>query len=81
MSFKPKDVITFADQEKVVVLVALMHDQKEYLFVNSLDAQENFTDQFKVLKANYEDGTLEKVVDKDLLMVLMPKFQKLLDQE
>lgn len=81
MSFKPKDVITFADQEKVVVLAALMHEEKEYLFVNGLDSEENFTDQYKVLKANYNDGTLEKVIDKDLLMVLIPKFEVLLEQE
>ena len=40
----------------------------------------NITDVYKIMVVHYEDGTLEKVVDPELLQALTPKFQEILEQ-
>lgn len=81
MTFKRYDVITFEENDKVVVLEALVHDGNEYVYVNEiLPDESDITDVYKVMVVHYEDGTLEKVTDRELLGVLLPKFHKLLEQ-
>lgn len=77
MSFKREDVITFDDNEKVIVLEVLMHEGIEYLYVNEiLPDESDLTDKYRILFANYEDGTLESVNDPELLQVLVPMFEE-----
>ena len=79
MTFKRYDVITFEENDKVVVLAALVHEGNEYVFVNELLPDESdVTDIYKIMVVHYEDGTLERVNDSELLNVLSPKFQELL---
>lgn len=81
MTFKRYDVITFEENDKVVVLEALVYDGNEYVYVNEiLPDESDVTDVYKVMVVHYEDGTLEKVTDHGLLSVLLPKFHKLLEQ-
>ena len=81
MTFKRYDVITFEENDKVVVLEALVHDGNEYVYVNEiLPDESDITDVYKVMVVHYEDGTLEKVTDPQILQVLLPKFHKLLEQ-
>lgn len=81
MTFKRYDVITFEENDKVVVLEALLHEGNEYVYVNEiLPDESDVTDVYKVMVVHYEDGTLEKVIDPELLKVLLPKFQKLLEK-
>lgn len=81
MTFKRYDVITFEGNDKVVVLAALLHEGNEYVFVNEiLPDESDVTDKYKIMVVHYEDGTLEKVVDPNLLQVLSPKFQEILEQ-
>ena len=81
MTFKRYDVITFEENDKVVVLEALLHEGNEYVYVNEiLPDESDVTDVYKVMVVHYEDGTLEKVVDPELLNVLLPQFQKLLEK-
>lgn len=81
MTFKRYDVITFEENDKVVVLAALVHEGNEYVFVNEiLPDESDVTDVYKIMVVHYEDGTLEKIVDPELLKVLAPKFQELLEQ-
>ncbi len=81
MTFKRYDVITFEEDDKVVVLEALVHEGNEYVYVNEiLPDESDITDVYKVMVVHYEDGTLEKVTDHELLGVLLPKFHKLLEQ-
>ena len=81
MTFKRYDVITFEGNEKVVVLAALLHEGNEYVYVNEiLPDESDVTDIYKVMVVHYEDGTLEKVVDPNLLQVLLPKFLEILEK-
>lgn len=81
MTFKRYDVITFEENDKVVVLEALIHEGNEYVFVNEiLPDESDVTDIYKIMVVHYEDGTLEKVTDPALLQVLGPKFQELLEK-
>ena len=81
MTFKRYDVITFEGNEKVVVLAALLHEGNEYVYVNEiLPDESDVTDVYKVMVVHYEDGTLEKVVDPNLLQVLLPKFLEILEK-
>ena len=81
MKFKRYDVITFEENDKVVVLEALIHEGNEYVFVNEiLPDESDVTDVYKIMVVHYEDGTLEKVTDSALLQVLGPKFQELLEK-
>ena len=81
MTFKRYDVITFEENDKVVVLEALLHEGNEYVYVNEiLPDESDVTDVYKVMVVHYEDGTLEKVVEPELLNVLLPQFQKLLEK-
>lgn len=81
MTFKRYDVITFEENDKVVVLAALIHEGNEYVFVNEiLPDESDVTNVYKIMVVHYEDGTLEKVTDPELLKVLGPKFQELLEQ-
>ena len=81
MTFKRYDVITCEGNEKVVVLAALLHEGNEYVYVNEiLPDESDVTDVYKVMVVHYEDGTLEKVVDPNLLQVLLPKFLEILEK-
>ena len=81
MTFKRYDVITFEENDKVVVLEALIHEGNEYVFVNEiLPDESDLTEIYKIMVVHYEDGTLEKVSDPELLQVLGKKFQELLEK-
>jgi len=81
MSFKKYDVITFAEGDKVVVIEALLHNGNEYLFVNEiLEDESDLTDKYKVLKVNYDNGTLVKEVDVNVLQEILPKFDEMLKE-
>lgn len=81
MTFKRYDVITFEENDKVVVLEALLHKGNEYVYVNEiLPDESDVTDVYKVMVVHYEDGTLEKVVDPVILQEILPEFQKLLEK-
>lgn len=75
MSFKRGDVVTFAEDDKVLVFEVLLHDGVEYLYVNEiLPDESDLTDKYKILYANYEDGTLVEVEDQEILKVITPMF-------
>ena len=79
MTFKRYDVITFEENDKVVVLEALLHEGNEYVYVNEiLPDESDVTDVYKVMKVHYEDGTLEKIVDPAVLQEVLPQFHELL---
>lgn len=81
MNFGRYDVITFDDDDKVVVLEVVLYNGKEYLYVNQvLPDESDTTDVYKVLSPNYNDGTFEKIIDLELLNVLLPMFQEKLEK-
>lgn len=81
MSFKREDVITFDDNQKVLVLESLLYQDNEYLFVNEiLPDESDMTDEYRILVANYSDGTLEGVSDPDILNAIIPMFQEKLKE-
>ena len=80
MTFKRYDVITFEENDKVLVLAALVYDGKEYVFVNEiLPDESDVTNVYKIMVVHYEDRTLERVIEPELLNILAPQFQKLLE--
>lgn len=81
MSFRRTDVITFDDDTKVLVLEVLLYNNVEYLYVNEiLPDESDLTDVYRVLKANYSDGTLEEVLENEILEVILPMFQEKLEE-
>jgi hypothetical protein len=81
MSFKRYDVITFEENDKVVVLEALVFNGGEYLYTDEINSEETeLLGKYKILEVNYQDGTLDKVTDIKLLNDLLPKFQEILSQ-
>lgn len=81
MSFQKDDVVTFEDGSKILVLDVILHDEKEYLFVNVLDSNDEPTKAYKVYNANYQTGTLDKVTEDDLLASILPIFYSRMKQE
>lgn len=80
MTFKRYDVITFEDNDKVVVLAALQHEGKEYVFVQEvLPDESDVVENYKIMVVHFDDGTLQKVSDPALLSVIAPKFQEILE--
>jgi len=81
MSFKRYDVITFEENDKVVVLESLLHDDREYLYVDEINADETeLLEKYKVLEVDYQNGTLNKITDINQLSVLIPLFQEALSK-
>jgi hypothetical protein len=81
MSFKRYDVITFEENDKVVVLESLLHDGREYLYVDEINADETeLLEKYKVLEVDYQNGTLNKITDINQLSVLIPLFQEALSK-
>lgn len=74
MSFKRKDVITFDDNQRVLVLDALIDNGIEYLYVNELLDNDELSDNYRILSANYSDGTLESVENNEVLKRLIDLF-------
>jgi hypothetical protein len=82
MTFKRFDVITFDEKDKVVVLEALEYEGEEYVFVNEiLPDESDITGVLKVLKVNYDNGTLVLGTDKTVLNEILPKFKVMLEKE
>lgn len=78
--FKRYDVVTFDENNKVVVLESLLYKGVEYVFVNEILPDEtDVTNVYKIMRV-FDDGTLEKVVDPPLLMQLSPLFQERLER-
>ena len=81
MSFKRYDVITFEENDKVVVLESLLHDDREYLYVDEINADETeLLEKYKVLEVDYQNGTLNKITDINQLSVLIHLFQEALSK-
>jgi len=82
MTFKQNDLIEFEDNEKVIVLSSLEHRNNEYVFVNVVTGEElEPTGTYKVMVVDYSDGTLQKVIDPNLLQEILPRFEKRLRQQ
>ncbi len=82
MTFKQNDLIEFEDKEKVMVLDAIEHRDNEYVFVNVVEGDNlNPTKSYKVMIVDYTDGTLQKVVDPEILQELLPRFESRLKKQ
>ena len=82
MTFRQNDLIEFEDNEKVMVLDALEHRDNEYVFVNVVTGDDlEPTDTYKVMVVDYTDGTLQKVIDPNLLQEILPRFEKRLKRQ
>lgn len=82
MTFRQNDLIEFEDNEKVMVLDALEHRDNEYVFVNVVEGDNlEPTQTYKVMFVDYTDGTLQKVIDPNILQELLPRFEKRLRQQ
>ena len=74
-------VVTFANNEKVVVLENCIYNNRKFVYVNEiLPDESDVTDIYYVMEIHGEDGTLEKIVDAELLKKLLPIFQEKLER-
>ena len=82
MTFRQNDLIEFEDNEKVMVLDAIEHRNNEYVFVNVVQGDDlEPTKTYKVMMVDYTDGTLQKVIDPNILQELLPRFEKRLREQ
>ncbi len=82
MTFRQNDLIEFEDNEKVMVLDAIEHRNNEYVFVNVVQGDDlEPTETYKVMMVDYSDGTLQKVIDPNILQELLPRFEKRLREQ
>ncbi|MDD5980103.1 MAG: hypothetical protein PUC23_03225 [bacterium] len=82
MTFRQNDLIEFEDNEKVMVLDAIEHRNNEYVFVNVVQGDDlEPTETYKVMMVDYTDGTLQKVIDPNILQELLPRFEKRLREQ
>lgn len=82
MSFKQNDIIKFTDNTKVLVIDAIKYNDEEYLFVNEIkDDETTLKNKYKVLFVDYQNVTLNKVIDLDLLSALLPQFEYRLKEQ
>ena len=80
-NLKRYDVVTFADDDKVVVLARCDYKNRKFVYVNEiLPDESDVTDVYKVMEIHLEDGTLEKVVEPELLQNLLPIFLEQLEK-
>lgn len=78
--FRRYDVITFDEEEKVVVLDSILFKGAEYVFVNEiLPDESDVKDVYKIMRV-FEDGTLETVKNPDLLKMIGPLFNEKLEK-
>lgn len=74
MIYEKYDIITFDDDDKVVVLETLLYNGIGYLYVDKVDKEEkNTLNKFHILRIN-EDGYLQKETNTDVLMEILPLF-------
>ena len=79
-NLKRYDVVTFDDDDKVVVLARCDYKNRKFVYVNEiLPDESDVTDVYKVMEIHLEDGTLEKVVETELLQKLLPIFLEQLE--
>lgn len=76
MSFRQNDIVEFDDGSKVLVIEAIQYNDEEYVFVNELlEDGINMANKYKIMYVNYANGSLKKVIDRDLLEVLLSQFE------
>lgn len=81
MNYEKYDVITFEDNEKVVVVDTLEYEGNNYLYVDKIDEQETTNlKKFHILRV-CEDDYLQKETDNDILMKILPQFNEKLKKE
>jgi len=81
MNYEKYDVITFEDNEKVVVVDTLEYEGNNYLYVDKINAEETTNlKKFHILRV-CEDDYLQKETDNDILMKILPQFNEKLKKE
>lgn len=77
---KRYDVVTFDEDDKVVVLARFDYNGRKFVYVNEILSDESdITDVYKIMEIHLEDNTLEKVTDLELLKNIRPIAQRLLE--
>ena len=82
-NFRKYDVIGFENDDiKVVVVESIMYEGIEYLYVNQItDDEKDLTEKYFVMSVDCNDATLVEVRDPEVLSVLIPKFQKMIEED
>ena len=76
MNYEKYDVITFEENDKVIVLETLEYEGAIYLYVDKVNEEETTTlKKFHILRVD-EDDYLQKETDTNVLTKLLPKFQE-----
>lgn len=74
---KRNDVITFSEDDKVVVLDVIQDEGKVYAFVNGVTPDEqDVTDKYMVMDYDTATDSMLEIKDKEILDKLLPIFSK-----
>ncbi len=75
MSFRQNDIVEFEGGSKVLVVEAVEYNEEEYVFVREVLEDDALANKYKIMYVDYSNGSLKKVIDRDLLEVLLPQFE------
>lgn len=78
MAVEKADLLTI-DGGKYITLAVLSYEGANYAFTNKITDDEEVTDEFYIFREYYNG--YEKVVDEEKANVLLPKFQKMLEED
>ena len=82
LKLKRYDVVTFDEQDKVIVLSNYTYNGRRFVYVNEvLPDESDVKNVFKVMEAHPEDDTLETVKDERLLSVVLPALERIHKKE
>ena len=78
MNCKKNDIITFSEDDKVIVLEVLEYEGINYLYVDKVNKEETeLLKKYHILRIN-KDGSFQKEVDTEVLTKLLPQFNQLI---
>lgn len=76
MSYEKYDVLTFDDNEKVIILETLNYGENIYLYVDKINQEETKTlKKYHILRV-MEDDMIVKETDIDIINSILPLFNE-----
>lgn len=78
MAIEKADLLAI-DGNKYITLAVLSYDGVNYAFTNKITDDEEITEEFYIFREYYNG--YEKVVDEKIANILLPKFQKMLEDD
>jgi len=77
LKVKKRDVVTFEENDKVLIIDKTVFNNHTYVFVNEVPGDEStLTDRYKIMIIHPEDGTFETIHEKKTIQKIAPLFKE-----